>query len=105
MTFTEAQLLVTLARVQRAHAEIVSGAYKHSKTQIEYTVDPSRRCRNPLTSRGLCQKDAMHKDPCGLIAFRDMTDEENLRSAMGVMDHHLQRAQECVDYIGEGKDK
>ena len=78
MKFIEAQLLMHLVWTLRDHAEIVSGAYKLRKTQIGCGTNPD-----------------------GTIEFRDCTEEEKLRDAIGTMTNHCHFVTECADYIGE----
>ena len=59
----KAQLMVSNARVMRCHAEIVSGAYKF---------------------RALQQMDSSQEE-----GWRDLTDDEKLKSVMGEMRRHV----------------
>lgn len=63
-------------RAMRAHAEIVSGAYKLSKKQI-----------------------GCERKEDGRIGFRPMTDEEKLVDKVDEMDRHIHFAQESADFI------
>jgi hypothetical protein len=65
------------AWVLRDHAMITSGAYKFSTAQQGY------------------------KDEKGELAFRDQTDEEKLKSAMGTLNAHCDWVRQCVDALGE----
>lgn len=72
---TTNQLLVTFARVLKAHAEIVSGAYK---------------------GRDISHCDSSHPE-----GWRPYTDEEKLFNVMGVMGSHIKFMQEILDHAME----
>lgn len=72
MKYVDAQLLQHLAWLLRDHAEIVSGAYKQRTTQ------------QGVEGGG----------------WRDLTDEEKLKSAIDTMGRRCRFIGECVDFIG-----
>lgn len=76
---TSNQLLVTFARVLKAHAEIVSGAYKQRKSS---------------------QMDSSQPD-----GWRPHTDDEKLHNVMGVMDNHIKFMQDILDHFMEEEHK
>ena len=75
--YCEMQFQMALTRANHWNALISSGAYRLSKTQ--------RGCG---------------KNPDGTIAFRDMTDDEKLESAIATANAHMRFAQECLEAFG-----
>ena len=76
--FMMAQFETFKTRAMLAHAKIVSGAYKFSKTQI-----------------------GCGRNPDGSTEFRDMTDDEKLEQEVGRMKNFLTAMQEHVEALGE----
>jgi hypothetical protein len=75
--FMTAQFETLKTRAMLAHAKIVSGAYKFSKTQV-----------------------GCGKNPDGSTQFRDMSDEEKLEQEVGRMKNFLTAMQEFVEVFG-----
>lgn len=80
MRFIEAQILERQGHLLRCHAEIVSGAYKLRKTQ--------------------CGTRAYPELGSAVIAWRDLTDDEKLESAMSELRSHARLLSELVEYLG-----
>lgn len=76
--FMLAQFETIKTRAMLAHAKIVSGAYKFSKTQVGCGTNPD-----------------------GSTQFRDMTDDEKLEQEVGRMKNFLTFMQEHVEAFGE----
>lgn len=85
MKYAEAQIFERLGHLLRCHAEIVSGAYKHKKTQGGTKPYPE------LSSQA--------------IEWVDLTDEEKLANAMGELRQHAKLLGELAEYIGEHQTK
>ena len=77
MKYIEGQLMGVMAQVLYRHAEIVSGAYKLRDGD-----------------RGL------GKDAEGRIMWAPLTDEEKLKSSMGIMQAQIHRLQDTIEAMG-----
>jgi hypothetical protein len=84
--YAEAQIILTQARILKAHAEIVSGAYK----------------QRPI-ERGMESYPELYGDDC--LHFRPLADEEKLVVAMQTLRAHVDFLFDLTEVIGRRAEK
>jgi hypothetical protein len=95
MKYAEKQMLHSALQALYRHAEIVSGAYKHRRTQRG--VEPENY--EKYVQLGLLTDESVREArEHGTFPFRDLSDDEKLDDALGIMQRHIATVRECMDH-------